>query len=154
MARVHAEASAAVNAPPEAVYAVLSDYKDTKQGHQAILPDKNFKDFRVEQGGVGAGTVISFASVVGGAEKKFHMRIEEPERGHVLLERDLDSNTVTTFSVKPAKGGRSLVTIATDFEGSGGIRGFIEKMAAPGMLRKVYEAELQKLEQVAASRKG
>jgi hypothetical protein len=151
MARMHAEASAVIKAKPDVVYSTIADYKD---GHPRILPEKYFSDLRVEEGGVGAGTVISFSMKVGGSETKYRARIEEPEPGRVLVESSLNSDTTTTFTVAPAEGGKSLVKIATDWTGSSGIKGLIEKAAAPGMLRKVYEEELRKLEEVAASRKA
>ncbi len=151
MPRVHVEASATVDAKPEVVYGILSDYNN---GHPRILPDENFSNLRVEQGGVGEGTVISFVSKVGGAARNFRMRIEEPEPGRILIERDLASDTVTTFTVSPVGDGHSLVKIATDWSASPGISGLVEKIVAPAMLRKVYEAELRKLEVVATSQVG
>jgi len=46
-----------VPAPASAVYAVLADYRE---GHPAILPKRHFPSFAIEEGGIGAGTVIRF----------------------------------------------------------------------------------------------
>jgi hypothetical protein len=146
MAQAHAEASATVGASPEVVYGIISDYE---HGHPRILPEANFRDLRVEEGGVGAGTVISFVARIGGGERTFRGRVEEPEPGRVLVERYFDSNTVTTFTVTPEGNGRSQVKITTDWTVAPGLRGQVEKMLAPGALRKVYEAELRKLNEVA-----
>ena len=151
MARMHVEASAVIDASPDVVYNTIADYKE---GHPRISPKKYFSDLRIDEGGVGAGTVISFSMKVGGSETTYRARIEEPEPGRVLVESGLNSDTTTTFTVTPAEGGKSLVKITTDWTGSSGIKGLIEKMAAPGMLRKVYEEELRKLEEVAASRQA
>jgi len=145
MARVHAEASATIDASPEAIYKIISDYKE---GHPRILPEKNFSDLRVEEGGVGAGTVISFTTKAAGTETKYRMKVEEPEPGRVLVERDLVGDVVTTFTVTPVEGGKSLVKIATDYTASGGLKGFVERLASPGVLRKIYEAELKQLAEV------
>ena len=150
MARIHAEASAQINASPEAVYKIISDYH---AGHPRILPEKYFSNLRVEEGGTGAGTVITFTTTVGGTSSKFRMRVEEPEPGRVLVERDLEKDVVTTFTITPAESGKSLVKIETDYAASPGIRGLVERLASPGMLRKVYEAELHKLDEVVASGK-
>ncbi|HYO48706.1 MAG TPA: SRPBCC family protein [Chloroflexia bacterium] len=151
MARMHAEASAVINAGPDVVYNIIADYEN---GHPRILPEKYFSNLQIEEGGVGAGTVISFSMKVGGSETTYRARIEEPEPGRVLVEKGLNSDTTTTFTVTPAEGGKSLVKIATDWTGSSGIKGLIERAAAPGMLRKVYEEELRKLEEVTASREA
>ena len=55
MSRAHAEASAIIPAVPEKVYAVLRDYQNQ---HPRILPEQYFVDFKLEQGGQGAGTVF------------------------------------------------------------------------------------------------
>src|SRR5687768_12172246 len=150
MSRVHAEATATINAEPELVYNIIADYKD---GHPRILPEEYFSDLRVEEGGQGEGTVITFDMKVAGNMTSYRMRVEEPQPGRVLVERDLNSDTKTTFTVSPVGRGKSLVKIEIDWMGSGGLKVLIERVAAPGMLRKVYEAELRKLEDVATSNK-
>src|SRR3954465_4956214 len=148
MAKVHAEAAANIEASPDVVYGIISDYK---AGHPRILPEGNFRDMRVEEGGGGAGTGVSFVTLVGGGERAFRVRIEEPEPGTLLVERDFNSDTVTTFRVTPAGEGRTLVEISADWTPASGLRGLVEAMMAPGMLRKVYVAELRKLNEVAVA---
>jgi len=148
MPSIHAEASATINAGSEVVYGIIADYRE---GHPQILPQENFSDLQIEQGGVGAGTIISFTTKVAGTQRKYRMRIEEPEPGRVLAEKDLSSDVTTTFTITPLDGARSLVKIATDYSSSPGIMGLIERLASPGLLRKVYEAELRKLNEVASS---
>jgi hypothetical protein len=48
---------------------------------------------------------------------------------------------VTMFRVEPEDDG-SRVTIATDWTPAGGFSGLMERLFAPGMLRKVYVEEL------------
>lgn len=146
MSHIHAEASATIDADPGLVYDILADYKE---GHQLVLPEEYFSDLVVEEGGEGEGTVISFDIKVGGNTTSYKMRVEEPQPGRVLVERDLNSDTRTTFTVDPVGNKQSRVKIETDWTGSGGVKGLVERIAAPGMLRKVYEAELRKLEEVA-----
>jgi len=55
MALIHAEAAAVIEAEPEAVYAVISDYR---RAHPHILPQEYFSNLKLEQGGAGAGTVF------------------------------------------------------------------------------------------------
>ena len=151
MSRVHAEASAIIDAEPQVVYDILADYHE---GHPHILPEEYFSDLKVEEGGQGEGTVISFTIKVAGNKTSYRMRIEEPQPGRVLVERDLNSDTSTTFTVSPSESEQSLVKIETDWTASPGIKGIIERLAAPRMLRKVYAAELQKLEEVMGLQKA
>jgi len=57
MPEIHATSSAVVAAPAPIVYGLIADYH---QGHPSILPPKYFQNLQVEEGGVGAGTRISF----------------------------------------------------------------------------------------------
>lgn len=147
MPAIEVSACATVPAPPERVYAVLADYAD---GHPRILPKRAFRDLVVEEGGRGAGTVIRFDMTVGGGRRAIRSRITEPEPGRVLAEEDLATGAVTTFVVDPAPEG-SRVTITTRWV-SHGIRGWIERILAPRLLRPVYAAELALLRQVAQGR--
>ena len=63
---VTVEAEGIVAGPPAHVYEVLADYK---QHHPKILPDE-FTEFSVEEGGVGAGTVIRFQMYSGWSESR------------------------------------------------------------------------------------
>ena len=47
-----------------------------------------FSDFKVEQGGVGAGAVHSFRLTAGGRTRAYRMRVDEPEPGRVFTETD------------------------------------------------------------------
>jgi hypothetical protein len=146
MPRVYAAASAVISAPPAVVYGLLADYRS---GHPGILPERYFSDLRVEQGGVGAGTVITFTMTLFGSERSFRTEIIEPEPGRVLVERTLGGDGTTTFTVDPAGDGHSRVTIATEWT-SPGLRGWVERWLAPPALRKVYAAELANLSRAAA----
>jgi hypothetical protein len=55
MSQIHAKVSKVIKAPPEPVYAVIGDYNES---HPAILPKRVFSGLVVEQGGIGAGTVV------------------------------------------------------------------------------------------------
>lgn len=140
-------ASAVIPARRERVYSLISNYND---GHPRILP-KQFSGLVVEQGGVGAGTVIRFQMSLFGRKQTFRAAITEPEPGRVLLETDLDTNgAVTTFSVNP--GGApadSNVTISTELPVRGGLLGKVERAMTTMLLRPIYVKELQNLARVA-----
>ena len=140
-------ASAVIPARRERVYALISNYND---GHPRILP-KQFSSLVVEQGGVGAGTIIRFQMSVFGKKQTYRAAITEPEPGRVLVETDLDANgAVTTFTINP--GGApadSRVTISTELPVRGGFLGKIEKAMITLLLRPMYVKELENLARVA-----
>jgi hypothetical protein len=69
-----------VGAPADLVYRLIADFD---HHHPRFLPPA-FAQFRVEEGGVGAGTVHSFRLTTGGRARTFRMRVEEPDPGRVL----------------------------------------------------------------------
>ena len=143
MAQVVARTERLVAANPQRVYAFLADYRNNRP---RILPPEYFRDYRVEQGGDGAGTVISYQLRAGGRDRPYRMRVEEPAEGGVLLEWDLESSLVTTWTLTPAEGEeRTLVGLMSRWDGAGGIGGFFERMFAPRALRRVYDDVLEKL---------
>src|SRR5215467_8872697 len=105
-------ASAIIPARRERVYSLIANYND---GHPRILP-KQFSGLTVEQGGVGAGTVIRFQMRLLGKKQTFRAAVTEPDPGHVLVETDLDTNgAVTTFTIAPSHApADSNVTISTE----------------------------------------
>jgi uncharacterized protein YndB with AHSA1/START domain len=136
-----------INAPPARVYAVRWDYQEYRP---KLLPPA-FSDFRIEEGGVGAGTVLAFTMSAGGRTRSFQSRIEEPEPGRVLREVDLESTAVTTFTVTP-EGSGIRVRIVTSWQGAGGFGGLKERLFAPWFLRKLYDSERERLERYLQAR--
>ena len=138
--------TARLNAPPASIYAVIADYR---RGHPQIVP-KQFSNLTVEQGGVGAGTVIRFQSTVLGKTQHFTGAVSEPEPGRVLVERYSEpAGWVTTFTVNPVRADAADVTITTELTGRAGIAGWIERVIAIRIMRSMYLDELTLLEKVA-----
>ncbi len=147
MSKVYIEAEGVVDAPAQKVYEIIADYE---HGHPHILPKEHFSDLVVEEGGKGAGTVISFRNKAGGVERAYRMLVAEPEPGRVLVEKDTKgTDLATTFTVTAMDGGRSRVRISTEWTASGGVAGLAERLFAPRMLRPVYEKELRQLAEFA-----
>jgi uncharacterized protein YndB with AHSA1/START domain len=147
MPQIRAAASATIDAPPQKIYSILADYRN---GHPKILP-KQFTRLEVERGGRGAGTLLLVEMRSLGGTRSIRMEVSEPEPGRRLVETDLDSGLVTTFTVVPQKNGRSAsVSIVTEWD-SQGVRGWIERLFAPSMLQKIYSEELRNLARVARS---
>src|SRR5215208_5156065 len=133
MVQVVAQTERLVAASPQRVRAFLVDYQNNRP---RILPAEYFRDYRVEQGGDGAGTVISY-----------RMRVEEPtEGGPILEERDTGSSLVTTWTLSPVgEGEQTMVSLTSRWEGASGIGGFFERMFAPRALRRLYGEVLERL---------
>jgi uncharacterized protein YndB with AHSA1/START domain len=141
MASIVVSAERVIDAPADAVYRYVADMRDH---HPHFLPPA-FSDFRVESGGVGAGTITRFKVTAGGRTREYRMRVDEPEPGRVLTESDTGSSLVTTTTVTPRDSAAS-VHISTTWNGAGGIGGFFEKTFAPRAMRAIYADELERLD--------
>lgn len=137
-----------IAAPADVVYSIVADYM---RHHPRILPPA-ISGLIVEEGGIGAGTVIRFTTMVAGTRQAFHQRVEEPEPGRVLREVDMDGETATTFTVTP-RGASCHVRIETSIP-LRGMRGLVERFLAPRLLRPVYTEELTRLDAYARELAG
>jgi hypothetical protein len=149
MPQISASSSASIPAPAPIVYGIIADYHE---GHPSILPAKYFQNLQVEEGGVGAGTRISFQMRSFGSVRRFQAQVTEPQPGRQLRELYPDSDMATTFTVEPEDAGRSSrVTIETRYT-KAGLAGWVEQWLAPRFLRRVYVAELHELKLQARAR--
>jgi len=144
MAKINVSAERTISAPAEDVYRYIADHREH---HPNFLPPA-FSDFKVESGGVGAGTIVTFKTTAGGRTRAYRMEVQEPEPGRVMVERDTSSSLVTTWTVTP-EGERSKVQIETQWDGAGGIGGFFERTFAPRVMRGIYDDELGRLDEYA-----
>ncbi len=138
--RVHVGAERTIDAPPDRVMAILSDYRE---GRPRLLPP-NFLDYQVESGGQGSGTVVTYRLQAGRRERGYRMEVEQMGSDE-LVERDSTSSFVTRWTVRPAGTSGSMVTVSTDWKGTGGVRGFFERTFAPMGLRRIYREMLDRL---------
>jgi hypothetical protein len=146
MSTASVRAEERIEARPETVYAVLADYRTH---HPRIMPPA-FSDLRVEEGGVGAGTVFTIAVRVLGRRQRLHMRVAEPEPGRVLTETDLDTGVVTEFAVLPADGG-TLARMSSSWETAPGLRGLADRLVRPQLERRTFADQLRRLDRYARS---
>jgi uncharacterized protein YndB with AHSA1/START domain len=138
-----------IPAPRERVHQVLADYV---KGRPQILPPGNYLDYKVLEGGRGAGTLVSYRLRAGGRERPYEVQVSEPSPGATLVERDRHSSLVTTWTLVPTTdGGATNLTLSTSWTSGGGIRGFFERTFAPKGLRRIYEELLDRLSKVAAA---
>jgi hypothetical protein len=134
-----------IDAPPAHVYRLIRDYR---QHHPRFLPSQ-FRDFEVEIGGVGAGTVFSVTMVVGGRPTSYRMRVGEPQPGRMIIESDPARCVLTTFIVDREPSGGSRVRIQTRWYARG-LSGLVQRVVAPRLLARVYRAELELLDRYAS----
>lgn len=138
-----ATASALINAPAQRVYPLIADYRES---HPRILPKPPFVSLEVEQGGIGAGTLVRFEVQAFGKTQTFRSKIEEPEPGRTLIETDLNTGSTTTFVVDPVDDGRrARVTIITEGTVRSGLAGAVERWLTTTFLQRTYAQELKLL---------
>jgi hypothetical protein len=133
-------AERSVAAPADVVYRYIADMRE----HPRFLPPA-FSDFRIESGGIGAGTVTRFKLTAGGRTRESLVTVAEPEPGRVLTESDSHSGAITTFTVSP-QDGASLVRISSAWDGAGGLGGLLERLFAPRVMRAILVDELGRLD--------
>jgi hypothetical protein len=149
MARAHAHAEQLISAPPAVVYAVLADYRTH---HPRIMPAPPFSDLEVESGGVGAGTIFQITVRMLGRRQRLHMRVAEPEPGHLLTETNLDTGVVTEFTVAPRDGGSAtLARMSSEWETQSGLRGLADRLVTPRLMGRAFAKQLRQLDQYVRS---
>jgi uncharacterized protein YndB with AHSA1/START domain len=132
-----------IPAPRERVLRVLTDYVN---GRPQILPPANYREYKVLQGGQGAGTQISYRLRAGGRERPYDVEVSEPTPGATLVERDRNSSLVTTWTLVPTTDGTATnLKLSTAWQGGGGVRGFFERTFAPKGLQRIYGEVLDRL---------
>jgi hypothetical protein len=145
---IQVSAERVIGDTPERVYLYIAD---CVHHHPRFLPPA-FSDFRVEEGGVGPGTILTYRLRAGGRTRAYRARIEEPEPGRVL-EEHVDNGAVTSFTVDAAPGG-SLVRIESRWQAAGAMRARLEGFLAPRMLRPIFEDELARLDAYAREQRA
>ena len=85
MAAMRVTAEGTIAASAERVYGSIAAYREH---HHRDLPPA-FSDFRVEEGGVGAGTVIGFRLTFGGRTRTYRSALAEPQPARVVTEHGL-----------------------------------------------------------------
>ena len=139
-----------IDSPPRIVYSIIADYREA---HPKILPKPPFVSLVVEQGGVGAGTVVRVQMKVVGKVQTFRTVVSEPVPGRTLIETN-DTGYVTTFTVDPQSDGKkSFVTFTTEISASSGLIKKLEFKLSKIFLIPVYKKELITLAEEATKRK-
>ena len=127
-------------------------------GGRSRLPDvrpkilsPHYSDYRVLEGGQGAGTVASW-KLQATKSRVRDVKANVDVAGHTVIEKDANSTMITNWTVAPAGPGSS-VTVKTSWQGAGGIGGFFEKTFAPLGLRKIQAEVLENLKKEVEGRR-
>ena len=142
MGKVTASAAQTITASADRVIAALGDYNGTR----AAMLTEHFSKYEVREGGKGAGTVVHWKLAATSKRVRDCLITVTAPSANTLVETDANSSMVTTWTVTPAGDGTSAVTVETSWNGASGIGGFFERTFAPGGLKKIYDAQLAKLE--------
>jgi hypothetical protein len=142
-ATFHVEAAQVIDAPAKGIYALLADYR---VGHPSIVPKQYFTSLVVEQGGVGAGTIVVSNLKIWGKEFSTRQLVSEPQPGRVLAETDMETGQYTEFVFEPVEGGQKTnLVIASEFPAKPGFMGWLEKQVQMSVIRRMYRQELQNI---------
>jgi hypothetical protein len=141
MGKVTASAAQTISASADRVIAALGDYNGTR----AAMLTEHFSEYDVREGGKGAGTVVHWKLAATSKRVRDCLITVTAPSDNTLVETDANSSMVTTWTVTPAAGGTSTVTVETSWNGASGVGGFFERTFAPGGLKKIYDAQLAKL---------
>lgn len=139
--------TAALKAPAELIYEVISDYENH---HPHILPEAYFGGLEVLEGGVGAGTRIKVHAIIYGSDQTLLMGVAEPQPGRVLTETDLDGGLKTTFAVQPLGEQETEVTITTAWPPASGLQSLFNRLMLPRYVRRMLQAEMELLAEYVA----
>ena len=129
-----------IAAPAATIYESIANYRDHHRPGGFLPPQ--FSDLVVHEGGVGAGTDVSWVLDLGGRRRSIRAAISEPEPGRTLVQTS--PGIETTFSVEPAPGG-TLVRFTTVLD-EPGLTGIATRLFARRLLAPVYADELARLE--------
>ncbi len=139
MGQVSASSTVLINAEPEAVLTAVADYQTVRP---KIL-SAQYSDYRVLEGGQGAGTVATW-KLQATKSRVREVKASVDVAGRTVIEKDANSTMVTNWTVAPAGTG-STVTVKTSWKGASGVGGFFEKTFAPLGLRKIQAQVLENL---------
>ncbi len=137
MAQVTATAERTIEAPAADIAAALADYETVRP---RILTE-HFSDYRVEPGGQVHWRLQA-------TSKRVREQLVDVDTSDhtTLVERDINSSMVTTWTVVSEGTSRSTVRVVSTWNGATGIGGFFERTFAPKGLRRIYDGVLENLD--------
>jgi len=134
------------SAKPGAVVDALTEYRDVR----GQLWPEMITDYRVVEGGSGAGTRISYR--LHATRKRIRSvdaavtTDESPTgAGTTITETDQNSTLRTVWTVEPSGTDHSTVRVSTTWSGAGGVGGFFERRFAPLGIHRLHRGVLDAL---------
>ncbi|MCU1654458.1 MAG: Polyketide cyclase/dehydrase [Pseudonocardia sp.] len=152
MAQLTATAVAMIKGTVEKVHTALTDYESVRP----LLLTENFDDYQVRSGGHGAGTEVGWTLLVSEKRRRRRLklrrqvpwdclvRVDEATEDRIV-ERDLRSALVTTWTVRDAGEGRTVVRVLASWDGPDGLAGLLSRPRQRLAIRKTYEDMLTNL---------
>jgi hypothetical protein len=143
MQPMYSEVSHVMNARPEQINAILSEYR---AGHHALEPLSYCIDFTLENSDNGAGNIVHVQMNFSGMEHEMYESVVTSVPLRLIMEYDAHSDVVVVIVVEPtASAYKTRVTISTISAASPNFAGFIENLFIPRNLRQLYDKELRRL---------
>lgn len=142
MGQVVATAGGIVRAPADRVLAALADYAGTRP---RILPEQ-YSEYRVTEGGHGAGTRVHWKLATTSKRVRDQDVVVSSAPDGGLVETDINSSMVTTWTVHAADAGVTTVRVRSTWTGASGVGGFFERTFAPRGLARIHEAVITRLD--------
>ena len=149
MSTLTASAERLIADSPDHLYELVADFREH---HPKILPPA-FRDFTVESGGSGVGTITASTFRMGGRTDRIRTRVVRAEPGRLIEEVVIGRPMTTTFTFRSDVAG-ARVAIDTTWRPMGGISGVLERRFAPAMLSRIYQDELERLDRYAADQRA
>jgi hypothetical protein len=142
MGQVVATTESVVRAPADQVRAALADYP----GARARMLTEQFSEYRVLDGGQGAGTRVHWKLAATSKRVRDQDVVVSTAPDGGLVETDTNSSMVTTWTVHAADAGVTTVRVRSTWNGAGGIGGFFERTFAPKGLGRIHQAMITRLD--------
>jgi hypothetical protein len=152
MAQLTATAVAMIKGTVEKVHTALTDYEAVRP----LLLTENFDDYQVRSGGHGAGTEVGWTLLVSEKRRRRRLKLRrqvpwdclvrvDEATADRIVERDLRSALVTTWTVRDAGEGRTVVRVLASWDGPDGLAGLLSRPRQRLAIRKTYEDMLTNL---------
>ena len=150
MTRIHAKAERIIDAEPEEVWAMLTDYTDTRA---RMLPE-SYLEYAVERAADGVGATLTYRLRAGGRERAYRMDVEVATPGQLLIERDQTSSYTTRWQVeRVGPGAHTRVRLYSEWESRAtGLSGIFERRFAPMGIQRIHQETLVRLGRLARER--
>ena len=147
MAEIRVDVRKVLHAPSGVVYRCLADFT---YAHPRLLPH-TVRDYDVEAGGFGEGTIVACVADVRGHEHHFSFRVSEPIAGKVLTIYDHDARFTITWHLRD-EGEMTTVSVEAEWIDDHWPMGIVGAWWSQIQLRRDLQHMLDRLPEVMADR--